>query len=100
MAREELKVNIILKGDHILLGAQATGCDPKMTILWGNLQTALDHIPSFIEEVNRQWDASPHNPTATVREPAPAAPLRTATTSTTTAAKPAAANQPAQPNFF
>ena len=97
MAREQLKVNIIIKGDHILLGAQATGCDPKLATLQGNLQTALDHIPSFIEEANRQWDASPHNPTATVPEPVPAAPVRTVTPSTTTAAKPAAANQP---NFF
>ena len=99
MAREELKVNIILKGDHILLGAQATGCDPKMATLQGNLQAALDHIPSFIEEANRQWDAFPRNPAATVPEPAPAAPVRTTTTSTTTVSKPATA-KPAQINFF
>ena len=100
MAREELKVNIIIKGDHILLGAQATDCDPKMTTLQGNLQTALDRIPSFIEEANRQWDASPHNPKSAIPEPVPAAPQRTATTASSVAAKPAVLANPAQPNFF
>ena len=98
MAREELKVNIIIKGDHIFLGVQATDCDPKMTTLQGNLQTALERIPSFVEEANRQWDASPHNPKSTIPEPVPAAPIRTATTPSSTLVKPAA--KPAQPNFF
>ena len=97
MAREELRINIIIKGDRIFLGAQATDCDPKMTTLQGNLQTALERIPSFIEEANRLWDASPHNPKSTV--PEPAAPVRTAATA---ASQPAAAKpgQPAQQNFF
>jgi hypothetical protein len=97
MLREELKVSMIIKGDRIFLGAQATDCDPKMTTLQGNLQTALERIPSFIEEANRQWDASPHNPKSNV--PEPVAPVRTAAPA---ANKPAAAkpNQPAQPNFF
>jgi len=97
MSREELKVNIIIKGDRIFLGAQATDCDPKMTTLQGNLQTALERISSFIEEANRQWDDSPHNPRSTV--PEPVAPVRTAATA---ASKPAATKpgQPAQQNFF
>ena len=100
MAREELKVNIIIKGDHIFLGAQANDCDPKMTTLQGNLQAALERIPSFVEEANRQWDASPHNPKSVIPEPVPAAPVRTATTASSTATKPAAPVKPAQPNFF
>jgi len=102
MAREELKVNIIIKGDHIFLGIQATDCDPKMTTLMGNLQTALERIPSFVEEANRQWDASPHNPRSTIPEPVPATPIRTATTSAGLATKPVTVKptQPAQPNFF
>ena len=100
MAREELKVNIIIKGDHIFLGVQATDCDPKMTKLQGNLQTALERIPSFVEEANRQWDASPHNPKSAIPEPVPAAPVRTATTAPSASAKPVAAAKPAQPNFF
>ena len=97
MSSEELKVSMIIKGDRIFLGAQATDCDPKMTTLQGNLQTALARIPSFIEESNRQWDAAPHNPKSTV--PEPVAPVRTAATA---ASQPAAAkpNQPAQQNFF
>ena len=97
MSREELKVNIIIKGDRIFLGAQATDCDPKMTTLEGNLQTALERIPSFIEEANQQWDASPHNPRSTV--PEPVAPVRTAATvaNKSAATKP---GQPAQQNFF
>ena len=99
MSREELKVSIIVKGDRIFLGASATDCDPKMTTLQGSLQTALDRIPSFIEEVNRQWDVSPHNPRSTIPEPVLVAPVRTATTvaSKPTATKP---GQPAQQNFF
>ena len=97
MPREELRANIIIKGDHILLGAQATDCDPKMTTLQGNLQTALERIPSFIEEANRQWDAAPHNPKSTV--PEPVTPLRTAAPAATNPAT-AKPNQPAQPNFF
>jgi hypothetical protein len=100
MAREELKVNIIIKGDHIFLGVQATDCDPKMTTLQGNLQAALGLIPSFVEEANRQWDASPHNPKSAIPDPIPAAPVRTATTSSSAAVKPPATAKPAQPNFF
>ena len=100
MPREELKVSIIIKGDHIFLGAQATDCDPKMTTLQGNLQVALERIPAFIEEANRQWDASSHNPKSTIPEPVPAAPVRTATTASSTTTKPGAAAKPAQPNFF
>jgi hypothetical protein len=99
MAREELKVDIIINGDHIFLGVQASDCDPKMTTLQGNLQSALARIPSFIEEANRQWDASPHNPKSAIPEPVPATPARIATTASSVAAKPAAA-KPAQPNFF
>ena len=97
MSREELKVNIIIKGDRVFLGAQGTDCDPKMTTLHGNLHIALERIPSFVEEANRQWDASPHNPRSTI--PEPAAPVKTATTAVNkqTAAKP---GQPAQQNFF
>ena len=97
MTREELKVNIIIKGDRIFLGVQATDCDPKMTTLQGNLQTALEHIPSFVEESNRQWDASPHNPRSTV--PEPVTPVRTATPAVNKSAS-AKPGQPAQQNFF
>ncbi|GAH41526.1 unnamed protein product, partial [marine sediment metagenome] len=55
----------------------------------GNLQTALERIPSFVEEANQQWDAAPRNPKSTI--PEPVAPVRTA------AAKP---SQAAQPKFF
>jgi len=96
MPRDELKVNIIIKADHIFLGAQATDCDPKMATMQGNLQTALESIPSFVEEANRQWDAAPRNPKSTI--PEPVAPVRTATAaSKTTAAK---SSQASQPKFF
>jgi septal ring-binding cell division protein DamX len=98
MAREELRINIIIKGDHIFLGAQAADCDPKMTTLQGDLQAALARIPSFVEESNQQWDVSARNPKSSIPEPvAPSAPARTATTST--ASKPAA-TKPNQPSFF
>ncbi len=99
MSREELKVNIIIKGDRIFVGAQATDCDPKMTTLQGNLQAALEHIPSFIEEANRQWDVSAHNPKSTIAEPTPppSAPRPVTVGSTAPAVKPA---EKAQPKFF
>jgi hypothetical protein len=100
MAREELRVNIIIKGDHIFLGVQATDCDPKMTTLKGDLQAAVERIPSFVEEANRQWDTSPHNPKSSIPEPVPAAPVRTATTAPSTTVKSSAMAKPAQPNFF
>lgn len=93
MSMEELRVNIIIKGDRIFLGAQATDCDPKMTTLQGNLQTVLERIPSFIEEANQQWDAAPRNPKSSIPEPVAPAPVRTATPATR---KPAAA-KPSQP---
>jgi len=89
MPRDELRVNIIIKGDRIFLGAQATDCDPKMATMQGNLQTALERIPSFVEEANQQWDAAPRNPKSTI--PEPVAPVRTA---------PAASKTAAQPKFF
>jgi len=97
MPRDELKVSIIIKGDRIFLGTQATGCDPKMTTLQGNLQAALERIPAFVEEANRQWDAAPHNPKSTI--PEPVEPVRTAAPA---AGKPAAAqtSQTAQNKFF
>ena len=95
MPRDELKINIIIKGDRIFLGAQATDCDPKMATMQGDLQTALERIPSFVEEANQQWDAAPRNPKSTI--PEPVAPVRTATASRSAAAKPA---QSAQSKFF
>ncbi|GAH99666.1 unnamed protein product [marine sediment metagenome] len=92
MPSDELKVNIIIKGDRIFLGAQATDCDPKMATMQGNLQTALERIPSFVEEANQQWDAAPRNPKSTI--PEPVAPVRTAT------AAASKAKEPAQPKFF
>lgn len=102
MARDELKVNIIIKGDRIFLGAQATDCDPKMTTLQGDLHAALERIPSFVEESNQQWDAAPRNPKATIPEPVAPPPVRTAApvgtkTKTATTTKP---SQPAQTPFF
>jgi len=92
MPRDELKVNIIIKGDRIFLGTQATDCDPKMATMQGNLQTALERIPSFVEEANQQWDAAPRNPKSTI--PEPVAPARVATTAASKA------KEPAQPKFF
>jgi hypothetical protein len=104
MAREELKINIIIKGDHIFMGAQAKDCDPKMTTLQGDLATVLARVPAFVEESNKSWDVALQNPKSTVPEPVAApAPVRTATTSSSSASKSVAAThakQPAQPKFF
>lgn len=91
MSREELKISILIKGDRILIGVQATDCDPKMTAVQGTLQDALNRIPTFITEANQQWDTAPRNPKAT-NLPVPPAPIKT-----TSAPKPAAKQEPAKP---
>ncbi len=94
-------IDIIIKGDHIFMGVQATDCDPKMTTLKGDLTAALARVPSFVEESNKQWDVAAKNPEAPKPVTPPPAP-RTATTSSS-ASKPVAAapaKQPAQPKFF
>ena len=100
--REELRINIIIKGNHIIMGAQATDCDPRMVALQGDLQAAIARIPSFVEESNAAWDISAKNPKSTIAEPKPPpAPVRTASTSTSksiSTSKPAA--PPAQKAFF
>jgi len=99
-AREELRINIIIKGDHIIMGAQATDCDPRMTALQGDLTAALARIPAFIEESNAAWDVSAKNPKSSIAEPTPP-PSIPRTASTSTASKPAAAKTPpAQKAFF
>ncbi len=96
MAREELKVNIIVKEGKVFLGAQATDCDPKMTVFDGDLQTALERIPAFIEVANREWDTTPHNPKSTIPEPTPPKPAA----STTTRAAAPKSKEPGQKAFF
>ena len=95
MAREELKISIIIKEDRIFLGALATDCDPKMTTIQGDLAAVLERIPSFIEESNQQWDAAPRNPKSTIPEPVAPVPVRTATA----AASKSAAAKPQQTLF-
>jgi hypothetical protein len=98
--REELRINIIIKGDHIIMGVQATDCDPRMTALQGDLAAALARIPVFIEESNTAWDVSEKNPKSSIAEPTPP-PAAPRTASTSTASKPAAAKTPpAQKAFF
>lgn len=101
MPREDLKVNIIIKGDRVFMGVQSTDCDPKMTALQGGLPAALERLPSFIAEANQQWDVAPKNPKSTIPEPPPPArvPIATASkqVSKPTPAKPTA---PAQKGFF
>jgi hypothetical protein len=101
MPREETKINIIVKGDRVFMGVQATDCDPKMTTLQGGLPAAIERLPSFIVEANQQWDVAPKNPKSTIPEPVKPVvkPVTTSHVSTgkPTAAKPAA---PAQQGFF
>ena len=94
MAREELKIRIINKGDKVFLGAQASDCDPKMATLQGDLTAALERVPSFVAEANEQWDASPRNPKSTIPEPVPPAPAPRPTS------KSATTTEPAKPHMF
>lgn len=84
--RDELKINIIIKGDRILLGAQATDCDPKIRVAQGDLATAVALIPEFVAQCNQEWDVAPHNPKSTIPEPEPPKPTVTSRQSTKVAA--------------
>ena len=96
--RDELHVNIIIKGNKILLGVKADDCDPKMTTLTGTLQNALERVPTYVAECNAQWDLAAHNPKAPEPPKPPPAPPRAATTSSSKPAAPAPVK--AQPSFF
>ena len=98
MAREELKINLIIKGENIFMGAQATDCDPKMKTLKGTLQDALAQIPAFVEESNKQWDVAARNPPSSVPEPVAPAPVRTATTRSSTSTAVSTKTAPAKPS--
>jgi len=98
MAREELRISILIKDDKVFLGAQASDCDPKMATLQGDLTAALERVPSFVAEANEQWDASPRNPKSTIPEPVPPPPAPRPVTRSTS--KSAAPTEPAQPHMF
>jgi hypothetical protein len=90
MARDEIRVNIIIKGDNIFMGAQAPGCDPKMTTLKGDITAACERLPVFIAEANTAWDVAPRNPASTVPEPVTVTPKSTTPRSTSSSSsKPA-----------
>ncbi len=97
-ARDDLHVNIIIKGDKILLGVKADDCDPKMTTLTGTLQNALERVPTYVAECNAQWDVAAHNPKAPEPPKPPPPPPRPVTTSSSKPAAPVPVK--AQPNFF
>ena len=99
--REELRINIIIKGNHIIMGALATDCDPRITALQGDLAAAIARIPSFVEESNAAWDISTKNPKSTIVEPKPPlAPVRTASTSISSKSTSKPTAPPAQKAFF
>lgn len=94
----ELKVLIIMKGESVMLGVQATDCDPVYTTMTGDLAAALQRVPTLVDEAKKRWSANPLYPKANLPEPEPApAPVRRAATTpkTTTPAAPKA-----QPKFF
>ena len=73
MATESMKINIIIKGEHILVGIQATDCDPIITPIQGTLANALERMPELVEEAKQRWQTNPHYPKTTVPEPTPVA---------------------------
>lgn len=91
----ELKVVIILKANKVLLGVQSPDCDPVYKTMEGDLAGVLQVVPTLVAEAKLKWTASPRYPKADL--PKPVAP---ATTTSSTASKPAARATPAQPKFF
>jgi len=89
---DELKVVIILHDKKIMLGVQATDCDPVYTTLEGTLTTALKRIPKLVEEAKQKWDAHPRYPEADLPTPKP--------TQTPARAPAAPKDKPKQPSFF
>ena len=92
----ELKVVIILKDNRAMLGVQSPDCDPVYKTMEGDLAAVLQVVPVLVAEAKLKWTASPRYPKADLPKP-----VIPATTTTSTANRPAAAKAPAaQPKFF
>lgn len=92
---DELKVVIILHGKKIMIGVQATDCDPVYTTLEGTLPTALQQVPKLVKEAKLKWDAHPRYPNADLPTPEPTpAPARSSR------APAAPEKKKEQPSFF
>ena len=92
----ELKVVIILKANKAMLGVQSPDCDPVYKTMEGDLAAVLQVVPVLVAEAKLKWTASPRYPKADLPKP-----VIPATTTTSTANRPAAAKAPAaQPKFF
>ena len=92
----EFKVVIILKDNKAMLGVQSPDCDPVYKTMEGDLAAVLQVVPALVADARLQWVAAPRYPKADLPKP-----VIPATTTTSTANRPAAAKAPAaQPKFF
>ena len=78
--RQGRKVVLDEIGVGVVVGIQAKGCDPMLTVLAGvSLEQALARVPELIAAAQERWALNPRRP-AYQRPPAPAASTPRATT--------------------
>ncbi len=98
---KEGDLNIIIQfhGQRFMLGAGRSDCDPIFESMDGDLATALQHVPAFVEKAKQKWAVNPRYPKAVI--PEPPASSTTAAPAHTPARTPVAPKAPkAQPSFF
>ena len=69
----ELKIVIVLKESHAIVGIQAPDCDPVLTNIEGDLDAVLQRVPSLVSEANQRWDENPRYPKTDLPEVEPVA---------------------------
>ncbi|MDP3062998.1 MAG: hypothetical protein Q8O40_07290 [Chloroflexota bacterium] len=80
-----LKVVLEEMGVGMVVGVQAKGCDPVLTVLAGvSLEQALARVPELVAAARERWAQSPKMP-AYQRPPEPAKPATPASRATTVA---------------
>lgn len=91
----EIKIVIVIKDDHVLMGVSSPDCDPVYKTMTGTLSAALKKVSALVTEAKLHWETNPQYPKAVLPEPPPSpTPARTPP-----AVRPAP-RPPAQPSFF
>ena len=84
--RQRLKVVVEELADKTVVGVQAKGCDPVLTVLPGQtLEEALERVLDLLVQARERWAQSPRMPEYQ-RPPEPAKPTRPAARATAVAA--------------
>lgn len=105
----ELKIVILAKDNHVLIGVGSPGCDPVSETVNGDLFEILRPgvVLNTVQVALRRWDTAKLNPKAVAPPPPPAVPATTKPPTSKPASKPPAPAAkkderpaPPMPRFF